>query len=57
MEHSLNDEQKDDSACERGRSETWLPPELLRLGSVTSLTSKVDNRGRNDGGRFPRRRT
>ena len=35
----------------------WSAPRLLRMGSVAELTSKVDNSGRNDGGRWPKRRT
>ena len=30
----------------------WQTPKLVRMGSVTSLTSKVDNKGRGDGGKF-----
>ncbi|MDP1891182.1 MAG: hypothetical protein Q8K55_09840 [Gemmatimonadaceae bacterium] len=35
----------------------WSAPRLLRMGSVAALTSKVDNRGKNDGGKWPKRRT
>jgi len=27
------------------------------MGSVAALTSKVDNKGKNDGGKWPKRRT
>jgi hypothetical protein len=37
--------------------ELWSAPRLLRMGSVAALTSKVDNRGKNDGGTYPKRRT
>ena len=29
----------------------WKSPQLVRMGSVTSLTSKVDKKGRADGGK------
>ena len=35
----------------------WSAPRLLRLGTVAALTAKVDNKGKNDGGRWPKRRT
>lgn len=35
----------------------WVTPRLKRLGSVAKLTAAVDNSGRNDGGKFPKRRT
>lgn len=41
---------------ERGQT-TWSAPRLLRLGTVAALTAKVDNKGKNDGGKWPKRRT
>lgn len=35
----------------------WTKPELRELGDAKSLTQRVDNLGRNDGGRWPTRRT
>lgn len=35
----------------------WTAPRLERLGSVAKLTAAVDNSGRNDGGKAPKRRT
>ncbi|MDP1891180.1 MAG: hypothetical protein Q8K55_09830 [Gemmatimonadaceae bacterium] len=35
----------------------WPTPRLIRMGTVAALTSKVDNKGKNDGGKAPKRRT
>ncbi|MHB8838651.1 MAG: hypothetical protein ACYC7F_06825 [Gemmatimonadaceae bacterium] len=35
----------------------WTAPQLLRMGSVAEVTSKVDKIGRNDGGSGNKRRT
>jgi hypothetical protein len=35
----------------------WVPPRLVRLGSVAQVTAKVDFQGRNDGGSFLMSRT
>lgn len=35
----------------------WAAPELQRLGTVAALTTKVDTVGKNDGGKWPKRRT
>jgi hypothetical protein len=40
-----------------GTRAPWSTPRLLRMGSVAALTSKVDNLGKNDGGKWPKRRT
>jgi hypothetical protein len=35
----------------------WSVPQLVRLGSVATVTSKKDNIGRNDGGTGTKKRT
>ncbi|MDP1891181.1 MAG: hypothetical protein Q8K55_09835 [Gemmatimonadaceae bacterium] len=35
----------------------WSVPRLARMGTVAALTQRVDNRGKNDGGKYPNRRT
>ena len=35
----------------------WSTPQLVRLGAIADVTAVVDNIGRNDGGKFPKRRT
>ena len=35
----------------------WVPPMLRVFGSFASLTRKVDNAGKSDGGSWPKRRT
>lgn len=35
----------------------WATPQLVRLGTVAAITSKVDTIGRNDGGSGTMKRT
>ncbi|MHB1311697.1 MAG: hypothetical protein ACYC3L_06735 [Gemmatimonadaceae bacterium] len=45
------------AAREHGAGATWVRPCLERMGTVAQVTGKVDNIGRNDGGKWPKRRT
>jgi len=48
---------KGDAVTTSPTKKAWSAPQLVRVGTVATVTSKVDSVGRNDGGTGTKKRT